>query len=686
GAAPAKVRRFPCGSCGADVVWSPGAAALTCPYGAPNATVDWIHGVSNAPSLAVAGYCAKDATGAVSSDDVPDLAACPACVSPDPASGAAGYPMDYPDALACAAAATHTGRPYTWFTAGSQPVYWIAGGAGLSGGPAMTEKGTRAYACGRCHTTGWTANHATDSVVTSQSKAPYLFFPGAGLAGQTPLGSPSALLDPGFGATAFATLAGGGVASVTVTAAGAAYPSAPPPAVSFSGGGGSGAAAHAVLAADPYGLFRVTAVVVDAPGNGYASAPSVSIAPPYALSSWDQWGVQCSRCHVAKSGAHAKNVWTDFPTGGDTIALCMGCHRQENATGPSSVEGGNGFGGNAGNVLPYTASQQQAGGLAPYGQGNQFLNSPHARFTGNFRDVGCPPYANDGYTGIDPGAPGKPALSSCSPGTMNLDGATSSRYASAFARASLFDLTGVSLSGAGSCTTCHDAHRPLNENTAGMSTGIVNRCTFCHTNPASAITPQVYPSLINHPSGSATPLGTPDADPSDSCIVCHMPPGMTHLLRISTDPSYTTFGEMSSGYPVGGPKAMKVSAGAYVNNAPGLVNLSHAAPDAKGYAPAVWVDLDHACRCHGGGVSAAPLTTTGSVTAGSTDGVTVNPVAVADVTGFWPGKRVTIAGAGWAGAPFSTIVAKVVPDASPATSGKVFLAYPAVTTVAGAAV
>ncbi len=31
-AAPAKVRRFPCAACGADVVWSPGAAALTCPY------------------------------------------------------------------------------------------------------------------------------------------------------------------------------------------------------------------------------------------------------------------------------------------------------------------------------------------------------------------------------------------------------------------------------------------------------------------------------------------------------------------------------------------------------------------------------------------------------------------------------------------------------------------------------
>ena len=31
-AAPAKLRKFPCAACGADVVWSPGASALTCPY------------------------------------------------------------------------------------------------------------------------------------------------------------------------------------------------------------------------------------------------------------------------------------------------------------------------------------------------------------------------------------------------------------------------------------------------------------------------------------------------------------------------------------------------------------------------------------------------------------------------------------------------------------------------------
>jgi len=31
-AAPAKLRKFPCAACGADVVWNPGAASLKCPY------------------------------------------------------------------------------------------------------------------------------------------------------------------------------------------------------------------------------------------------------------------------------------------------------------------------------------------------------------------------------------------------------------------------------------------------------------------------------------------------------------------------------------------------------------------------------------------------------------------------------------------------------------------------------
>jgi len=229
-------------------------------------------------------------------------------------------------------------------------------------------------------------------------------------------------------------------------------------------------------------------------------------------------------------------------------------------------------------------------------------------------------------------------------------------------------------------------HEPLAENTAGMSASVKNRCTFCHSNPASGVSPQVFLGAILHPSGTATPLGDANADPSAACVSCHMPPGMTHLLRISTDPSYTTFGDMSYGYPVSGPKATSIGSGAWAGNAPGLVNLPHTSPDGV-YANAVWADLDHACgQCHGGGVSSTDLVTTGSITAGSTNGTSINPLTVADVTGFAAGKTVTIAGAGWAGAPFKTIVAKVVPDAFPAVSGTVYLTYPAVTSVTGAAV
>jgi hypothetical protein len=65
----------------------------------------------------------------------------------------------------------------------------------------------------------------------------------------------------------------GGVTSITKNAGGTGY--ATPPAVTISGGGGSGATAHATVAG---GL--VTAVIVDTPGKGYTSAPTVSFGGP----------------------------------------------------------------------------------------------------------------------------------------------------------------------------------------------------------------------------------------------------------------------------------------------------------------------------------------------------------------------------------------------------------------------
>jgi hypothetical protein len=552
----------------------------------PRMPVTW--NTSPTTSTVSTAYCAKDATGAIGSDDVPDLAACPTCESPVMGNGNGGYPLNYPDAATCAAAATHTGKPYTWTDKGAQPLYWIYGGAGLEGGPAMMEPGSQPYKCGRCHTTGWTANHSTDDIST---KHPQSDFPSADFKTLTAVGSSTLLLRPS-------------------------------------------------TAGD--------------------SATDVS--------SWDQWGIQCARCHVATDGGHA--TWpTDSTKGGDIVAVCMTCHRMESDTAPRANQNANGYVANSNAATPFTNKQQQPDGFAHHPDGPEFLNSSHAKFTGPWGQIGCPPYAINGYgSSITPYAPGPPT--ECTPGTMNLDGSTSSAYASKFAQAAKVDLTGVSDREAGSCVTCHDVHKPLNENTAGMSASVRVACTDCHSSSKATISPQVNLSVINHSAGPGTPLEHAATDPSSACRICHAPSGIKHIWRINTDESYSTYGDYTYAYPVNGPSAA---------TAPKNVNLSNTAPDGT-YTDAVWIDLDIACgQCHGGGVSETDVTTTGSVTAGSTDGSTINPLTVADATGFASGKEVMIAGAGWAGADFKTVIARV-------SGTTVYLTYPAVTSVTGATV
>src|SRR5512140_277238 len=415
----------------------------------------WTTAFGAALSSISGGYCAKNAAGDVSSDDVPDLRACPGCESPVMGNGNAGYPLNYPDAKACAAAATNTGRPYTWIPLNTQPLYWIYGGAGLEGGPAMIERGSQQYKCGRCHTTGWTANQGSDAAVTGHTKRPYRDFPSAGLDSATTLGATSKLLGPSFGASGYPVVKSPcttgkdcDVTSVVLTAKGAAYPTSAPAAVAITDGTGSGCTAAATMAADAYGTsFKVNSVTVDcsASNHSYTGAAKVSISHPYSVSSWDEWGIQCSRCHTgAVDGNHGDTTFAKAK-GGDIVASCMTCHRQESDTAPRSIQGGNGFAANNGFVLPYTNKQQQPDGFAHHPDGNEFLNSPHARLTGNWKDIGCPPYAVFGYAGVDPGSPGAPAPGTgCTPGTMNLDGTTTSNYASKFARAAKVDLSGIS--------------------------------------------------------------------------------------------------------------------------------------------------------------------------------------------------------------------------------------------------
>ncbi|MEO8034350.1 MAG: Ig-like domain-containing protein [Acidobacteriota bacterium] len=647
---------------------------------------NWLTASGAAPSSVSGGYCAKNAAGDIGSDDVPDLKACPTCESPVMGNGNAGYPLNYPDAATCAQAALNTGKPYLWTSMDRQPLYWIYGGAGLEGGPAMIERGSQQYKCGRCHTTGWSANQGSDSVIAAQTRRPYSDFPSAGLASATTLGATSKLLGPSFGPAGYPVIkspctAGTDcdVTSIVLTAKGALYPTSAPATVALSDTSGTGCTATAAMAADAYGTtYKVNSIAVDCSASNhlYTSAAKISISHPYSVSSWDQWGIQCSRCHSGATDGNHGNTTLAAVKGGDIVALCMGCHRMESDTAPRSIQGGNGFAANSGFVLPYTNKQQQPDGFAHHPDGNEFLNSPHARLTGNWKDIGCPPYAIFGYAGVDPGKPGAPAAGTdCTQGTMNLDGKTTSLYASKFAQAAKVDLHGVSDATAGSCDTCHDVHQPLNQNTPGMGGSVKTECTSCHSSSTAKVSPQVSVGTIRHIGGPGTPFADAAEDPSSACITCHQPPGIKHLWRINTDPNYTTYGDYTYAFPVNGAAAQSTGA-----NAPGLVNTSHTAPDGS-YSNAVWVDLDNACgQCHGGGVLPRNAVTTGSITAGGSGGF-INPLTVTNILGFASGKEVTIAGAGWAGADFQTIIAKVVPDAPPLQSGNVYLTYPAVTSV-----
>ncbi|HSO18535.1 MAG TPA: hypothetical protein VLT88_03695, partial [Desulfosarcina sp.] len=74
-------------------------------------------------------------------------------------------------------------------------------------------------------------------------------------------------------ARATATVSGGFVTIITPVLSGSGYVTAP--GVSIIGGGGTGAAATAII-----GDGKVTGYVMDDPGSGYTSAPTVVVDPP----------------------------------------------------------------------------------------------------------------------------------------------------------------------------------------------------------------------------------------------------------------------------------------------------------------------------------------------------------------------------------------------------------------------
>ncbi len=122
------------------------------------------------------------------------------------------------------------------------------------------------------------------------------------------------------------------------------------------------------------------------------------------IASWDRFGIQCSRCHEATgsptaskeagpySGGHATFPIEGVNTGGDITAMCMNCHRQESSGVPDVVSGYKVAANSPADTLVIGASHGAPPvGFVSHSHGTQFLNSPHARMTGTWSQIGCPP-------------------------------------------------------------------------------------------------------------------------------------------------------------------------------------------------------------------------------------------------------------------------------------------------------
>jgi len=333
---------------------------------------------------------------------------------------------------------------------------------------------------------------------------------------------------------------------------------------------------------------------------------------PYGTSSWYLTGVQCERCHNTQVSINSPLNNVSHPSstgfGGETIptvatdqastALCMECHREETVVDayvpkpathtitptypPVAID--------TGYCSDMTNSPQSSCGATwvykpaiSHAQGTEFLNSPHAEFSGT----------------LTQNNQNSPDLSITISGTYSATVATP--------EGGYFVETSGADSGQNKgCIGCHDPHYTTvvtpsqyaaNNSLYHTLQGTTEKnCSSsgCHSN----ITTNLM-ATIKHPVGIGTPFPTGTAaDVPGACVVCHMQaasPNPTyptqgvpqnHFFRISVDPNYYT-------YP---------TAAQFYSGAPGANALNTATDTVTGFTGAIWNDVDVACgQCHAGG-------------------------------------------------------------------------------------
>ena len=306
------------------------------------------------------------------------------------------------------------------------------------------------------------------------------------------------------------------------------------------------------------------------PSDGYVAAGTKG------TSSWYLSGVQCERCHQAAwgYGSHPWGPWQPTIARNEAAtALCMECHRQEDITmadsgatppTPGSIVPANtmktvdrGYCSDlSGSDYATCVMSENSWIYKPslkYGEGQEFLNSPHARFSGTL--------VQNAQHSAD--------LSITIAGTYD----------------SYFSETPTDATKNSGCTGCHDPHQSTVA-AVGAKNPIVNNCSSCHTLSNTIL------QNVNHPVGPGTPFPTgTTSDLPGACVTCHMQGALgranSHLFRINPDPNYRT-------YPT--PDQLYLSR----ISAPGTEPDGDAL-DGTPYNNAVWLDVDLACgQCHVG--------------------------------------------------------------------------------------
>lgn len=315
---------------------------------------------------------------------------------------------------------------------------------------------------------------------------------------------------------------------------------------------------------------------------------------------WDFDNVLCSRCHgsftqvnSASSIGFPMDPWGDKSGSGSSNLppesgyimnnMCLGCHMSL-ATDPASTPTVGATILDPTQIPTTSATAASYADWSGYGSdGNQFLNSPHARFSGTVQPNVTGTYdlgVNTTYASFSSGFQGSYCGSSGLAyywNTTNSDIepiATSAECTSASGTWTKITLGAPGVQSSPACIDCHDVHRSLAPEVNALRP-LHNECVDCHNSGGgsghySGTNSTQLAVHSNHPASGGTPYGIATGDVSASlaiggsefssnlidqsaaCVICHMPQVNkgdvnTHVFRINTSATYSTLPYCSVG-------------------------------------------------------------------------------------------------------------------------------------------